>query len=323
MNVRRNYIWLAVVAVVVVGLAIFAVSKRSPAPFARPIPGSKWTSATTEPDVRVYMSDTGSIKTMKFEKYIEGVVAAEMDPQWPLEALKAQAIVARTFAIEELERRGGVAATHPGADVSTSFEEFQAYNASRVNDSVRRAVQETRGQIVTYQGKPIRAWFHADAGGQTALPEEGLKASIAAAGPFPYLRSVKVPWTAPNTDWTATFSREELRTAAARSGKDPGSFSTVALGTKGPSGRTIDIVIGGAKVPAVDLREALGSTRMKSTLLTSLTMSGDKVTMKGKGYGHGVGLAQWGARGMASQGKPAQDIITYFFSGARLSKLWS
>ncbi len=322
MNIRRNYVWLAVIAVVVVGLAVFALSKRSPAPYARPAPGSKWTQATTEPDIKVYMSDTGSIKTMKLEKYIEGVVAAEMDPSWPLEALKAQAILARTFTIEELERRGGVAATHQGADVSTSPEEFQAYNASRVSDNVRRAVQETRGQLITYRGKPIRAWFHADSGGQTALPEEGLKPSAAAGGPFPYLKSVRVPWTAPNTDWTATFSRDELRTAATRSGKDPGNFTTVSIGGKGPSGRAVDIVIGAARVPAVDLREKLGPTRMKSTLLTSVTMSGDKVTIKGKGSGHGVGMAQWGAKGMSSQGKTAQDIIAYFFSGVTLSKLW-
>jgi len=323
MNIRRNYLWLAVVALLVIGLGVWALGRGSRAPFARPAPNSKWTGATAEPDIRVYMNDTGTIQTMKFEKYIEGVVAAEMDPSWPLEALKAQAIVARTFTIEELERTGGVANIHPGADVSTSPEEFQAYNASRVTDTVRRAVAETRGQIITYQNRPIRAWFHSDSGGQTALPDEGLKPSAAAGGPFPYLKSVKVPWVAPDTDWTATFSREEVRSAAARAGKDPGNFTSVTIAKKGPSGRAVTISLGSVAVPAVDLREALGPTRMKSTLLTSLTLSGDTVTMKGKGSGHGVGMSQWGARGMAQAGKTAQDIINYFFSGVKLAKLWS
>ncbi len=322
MKLSRNHIWLAAVVLVVVGLGIFAWSRRAPEPYARPTPGSKWTSATTEPDVRVYMSDTGTIKTMKFEKYIEGVVAAEMDPSWPIEALKAQAVVARTFAIDELERRGGVASKHPGADVSTSFQEFQAYSASRVNDAVRRAVEETRGVIITYQGKPIQALFYSDAGGQTATPEEGLKASARAGGTYPYFKSVKVPWTSPTTDWTASFSLEELRSAASRAGKDPGTVSDVAVGRKGPSGRAIDIVVGSATVPAAELREALGSTRMKSTLLTSVSVSGGTVTMKGKGSGHGVGLSQWGARGMAAQRRTFREIIDYFYRGVKLSKLW-
>ncbi len=322
MKFRRQYAWYAALVLLVVALGYYAWTRHSPAPYARPAPNSKWTAATTEPDLRVYMSDSGKIETMKFEKYIEGVVAAEMDPAWPLEALKAQAVIARTFTIEELERRGGVASLHPGADVSTNPEEFQAYDASRVNDNVRRAVQETRGQILTYQNRPIRAWFHSDAGGQTATPTEGLGPSKNVSD-VPYVRSVKCPWTAPNTVWTATFTREEVRAAAARAGRDPGTVTNVAIGRKGPSGRAVDIVVGGAAVPAPELRKALGSTRMKSTLLTSITLEGDKVIMKGKGSGHGVGLSQWGARAMAEQGKDAREIINYFYSGVRLAKLWS
>lgn len=322
MNFRRQYIWYAALALIVIGLGYWAWARTSPGPYARPAPNSKWTRATSEPDIRVYRNDTGTIETMKFEKYIEGVVAAEMEPTWPLEALKAQAIIARTFTIEELERRGGVANLHPGADVSTSPEEFQAYNASRVNDNVRRAVQETRGQIITYQNRPVRAWFHADAGGQTATPTEGLGPGVKDVTDVPYLRSVKVPWTAPNTDWTATFSREEVRSATAKAGRDPGSVTNVAIARKGPSGRAIDITVGGASVPAPELRKALGSTRMKSTLLTSITMDGDRVIMKGRGSGHGVGMSQWGAKALADQGKDARQIINYFYKGVRIAKLW-
>jgi len=320
---RGNYVWPAVVAVLVIGLGYLSWSRLGPGPAARPAPSSKWTAATTEPDVRVYMSDSGTIETLKFEKYIEGVVAAEMEPSWPLEALKAQAIVARSFAIAELDRKGGVSSLHPGADVSTNPEEFQAYNPSRVTDNVRRAVEETRGQILTYGGRPVWAIFHADAGGQTATPAEGLGAAAGETTSYAYIRSVKVPWTAPNTEWTATFSGDELRAAATRAAKkDPGPVTAIAIGTKGPSGRALTVVVGSTSVPAPELRLALGSTRMRSNMLTSVAVAGGKVTMKGKGFGHGVGLSQWGARGMATEGGTAEDIVTYFFSGARTVKLW-
>jgi len=321
MNERRQWIWFAAVAVAVVGLGYLSWSRLGPAPLARPQPNSKWTSATTEPDVRVYMSDSGTITTMKFEKYIEGVVAAEVEPTWPLEALKAQAIVARSLTVWELENSGGVAKLHPGADVSTNFEEFQAYNASRVNDNIRRAVQETRGQIVVWQNRPAWALFCADSGGQTAKLDEG-GFTPPAGTDTPYLRNVSVKWTAPNPNWTATFSLEEVRAAAARAGRDPGAVTSVTIATKGPSGRALDLKIGNATVPAPKFRLAIGSTRMKSTWLTSVAIEGDKVTFKGKGYGHGVGMSQWGAQGMASAGRSNRDIIAYFYPGARIAKIW-
>jgi len=317
----REHFWFALTAVFVIGVGLISYTSLS-APFARPAPHPKWANITEEPVVNVYRADTGSIEPMKFEKYIEGVVAAEMDPSWPLESLKAQAIVTRTFTIEELQRTGGVADRHPGADVSTSYEEFQAFNAERVNDAVRRAVSETRGQIITYRGVPIRALFHSDAGGRTATLEEAFD-SDPETTPLPYIRSVRVPWTAPDTDWTAAFSREEIRRAVINAGgDDPGAFSSVAIGDKGPSGRALTLRVGDVVVSGPGLRKALGSTRMRSTLLTTFTMEGDQVTVEGKGFGHGVGMAQHAARTMASQGKKARDIIDFFFSGVGIEELY-
>jgi stage II sporulation protein D len=320
---QGKYVWMAVIAALVVGIGYLSWNRLAPGPAARPAPSSKWTAATEEPDVRVYISSSGAIETMPLEKYIEGVVAAEMEPTWPLEALKAQAIAARSFTIQELDRRGGVKSLHPGADVSTNPQEFLAYNPSRITDNVRLAVKETRGQILTYQGRPVWAIFHADAGGQTATAAEALGGAAGETVGYAYLRSVRAPWMAPNTEWTASFSRDEIRAAATRAAKkDPGPVTAIAIGTKGPSGRAMTLVIGGAQVPAPELRLALGSTRMRSTLLTWVGLSGDKVTMKGRGYGHGLGLAQWAARGMAAEGRKAEEIVAYFYRGARTVKLW-
>jgi stage II sporulation protein D len=133
---------------------------------------------------------------------------------------------------------------------------------------------------------------------------------------------VAVPWTAPDTEWTASFTKEEVRRAAAEVGRDPGDFAGVAIGKKGPSGRAVEISLGGTTVPAPEFRFALAPRRMKSTLLTSLRLEGGRVVMSGKGSGHGVGLSQHAARAMASQGQKAEDIIRFFFRGVDIKKMW-
>jgi stage II sporulation protein D len=319
MSFRREHLYFVLSAALVVIVGAAGILNLS-APFARPAPHPKWANITSEPEVNVHMADTGAIQRMKLEKYLEGVVAGEMENTWPLEALKAQAIIARTFTIEQLQRKGGVTDQIPGADVSTDHQLCQAYNAAKVNDDVRRAVEETRGLILTYRGVPVRAWFHADSGGMTATAEEGLGQ---ATGRLPYIRNIRVPWTAPNVEWTATFTQDEVRRAVAQvTGSDPGAFSSVAIGDKGPSGRALTLRIGNATVAAPEFRLAIGSSRMRSTLLTSLTMEAGRVRMTGRGYGHGVGMSQWAARRMAEEGRSAQDIARFFFPGARLTSMW-
>lgn len=318
MSLRREHIWFIAIAIAIVGIGLIAISRLS-APFARPAPHPKWANITQEPTVNVYMADTGAIQPMPLERYLEGVVAAEMDPDWPLEALKAQAIVARTFTIESLQRTGGVSDRRPGADVSTSHVEFQAYDASRVTDLVRQAVQETRGEILTYRGVPVRAWFHADAGGRTATPAEGLGVD----GELPYLRSEDAPWTSPDTEWNASFSKSEVRAAAIEAGAgDPGAITTVGIGQRGPSGRALTIDLGAVSVPAPEFRLALDPERMRSTLLTAISLTGDRVTMTGRGFGHGVGMPQWSARILAEQGRRAEDIVRQFYTGTRIEQMW-
>ncbi|WP_143299327.1 SpoIID/LytB domain-containing protein, partial [Carboxydothermus pertinax] len=136
----------------------------------KPIPPMK--KYRTEPTVTVFFNDTGQKKRMKLEEYIVGVVAAEMEPDWPVNALAAQAILARTFALENIES-GRVKKLH-GTDVSTNIEESQAYDEKRITDKVRKAVQMTRGEVVLYQGKFIKAWFNACDGGISASAKEGL-----------------------------------------------------------------------------------------------------------------------------------------------------
>jgi stage II sporulation protein D len=258
---------------------------------------------------------------MKMEEYIAGVVAGEMKPDWPVAALAAQAIVARTFTLEEIESKGGVPAR--GTQASTDIKEFQAYSAEDVNDNVKKAVDMTRGMVATYQGKPIRTWFHASAGGMTATAKEGL--NFREAEP-PYVQSVQSPDDLAPADvqnWTASFTKQEVMAALGKTGQNVTAVDSVEISQKGPSGRATTLVFNkNVSVSAPDFRVAIGSTVLKSMLLDKVSVDGDKVTFSGKGYGHGVGMSQWGANKMAAEGKKPEDIVGYYFKGITVEKRW-
>ena len=277
----------------------------------------------SEPQISVYMHETGEIKELGLEDYLAGVVAAEMDPAWADEALAAQAILARTFTLERMESTGGV--PDRGTDASTDIQEFQAYDEQRITDQVLKAVERTRGEVALFEDKLIKAWFFADGGGQTAASAlEGLAYD---KEPAPYIQSVEDPGSAvttpENKSWEATF---DLKTAQTKlkdfTGTDPGAINEVTILEKGPSGRVTSVKIGSLTTGGPSLRLALGSTEMKSTLLTKLAIQDGQLVAAGKGYGHGVGMSQWGAKALADQGKTGEEIIQYFFKDVTIEKLY-
>ncbi len=279
--------------------------------------------AGDEPVITLYVNETGEKKQIKIEKYIKGVVAAEMEPTWPIEALAAQAILARTFTLERMETTNGV--EKYGTDASTNVEEFQAYNPERINENVVKAVESTRGKVVKYQGKYIKAWFFSDGGGKTAASaEEGLAYK---KEPSPYVHSVADPGseitTEENKGWEARFPLAVVREKVKEiTGTDPGAITQAKITQKGPSGRVMEVQLGKVTVSGPALRLALGSEKMRSTLLTGFSISGGNLVVSGKGFGHGVGMSQWGARAMAEQGKTAEEIIRYFFKDVEITQEW-
>lgn len=285
--------------------------------------GQKERDTKEEPTISLFIEETGEKKDIKIEEYLKGVVAAEMDPDWPIEALAAQAIIARTFTIERIESGTGVPSR--GTDASTNVEEFQAYDASRINDKVSKAVERTRGEVVKYQGKYIKAWFFADGGGKTAASaEEGLAYT---KEPTPYIQSVTDPGfeitKAENKSWSTKFPLDFVRQSVKKaSGQDPGAISQISIVKKGPSGRVATLKVGNITVSGPALRLALGSEKMRSTMLTDIRVEGSSLIVSGTGFGHGVGMSQWGARAMAEQGKKAEQIIKYFFKDVQITKEW-
>ncbi|ABR46405.1 SpoIID/LytB domain protein [Alkaliphilus metalliredigens QYMF] len=286
-----------------------------------PIPDEITRGEGEEPVLKVYIHETGEIREMSIEEYLIPVVAGEMTNDWPEEALAAQAILARTFVMEFITDKGG--SKYEGAHVSTDIEEAQAWSEEEVNDLVTQAVETTRGQVMVYEGQYVKSWFHAHAGMQTATAQEGL--GFEAEEP-PYIQVIESPDSqeAPEDDanWTETFTKAEIIAAAQESGQEPGDFTAIEVAETGPSGRATQLQIGEATVAAPAFRIALDSTRMKSTKLESVQVEGDQVTMSGTGYGHGVGMSQWGAYQMAQDGSSAEDIVNHYFKDVQIMKLW-
>ncbi|MCR3921436.1 MAG: SpoIID/LytB domain-containing protein [Firmicutes bacterium] len=275
-----------------------------------------------EPELRVYIAGKNQVETMMMEKYIQGVVAAEMDPTWPKEALAAQAIIARSFTLQKIAENGGV--PNREAHASTDIKEFQAYDASRINDNVREAVQSTRGQVAVYGEDFIRGWFHAYAGPRTATAKEGLEFK----GPNPpYIRVVDSPAEdvipEEERNWQESFPLARVRTVTREiTGEDPGAVTKMEIADKGPSGRVVQFRVNDVEVSGPQMRLALDSTVMRSTYIEKIDIEGDKVTMSGSGYGHGVGMCQWGARGLAEDEKNAEEIVNYYYRNIDIVKLW-
>ena len=283
------------------------------------------------PVLQVYVVEEKRVEKKNLENYVEGVLAGEMKNDWPLEALKAQAILARTFVLKFIQEKES---QYSGADISTDIEEAQAYDASAVNERIRQAVRETRGLVLSCEGELPYAWFHAHSGGMTEYARAGLdweKDEPAYTQPSKGTEPESLTDVKENEQlqtaavWEADFTISELTAACQKQGISvkPHTGSELQIGQRGESGRAVTLEIDGQSVNASDLRLALGSTKMRSTLLTSLKMQNGKVHMAGKGYGHGVGMSQWGAYGMAQDGKTAEQIVKHYFQKVEITQAWN
>lgn len=279
--------------------------------------------------LRVYVVEDQQVEERELESYVEGVLAGEMKNDWPLEALKAQAILARTFVLKFVQEKES---QYPGADISTDIEEAQAYDASAVNERIQQAVEETRGLVLSCEGELPYAWFHAHSGGMTEYARAGLgweKDEPAYTQPSRGTEPEQLSDAKENqqlqaaAEWKADFTFAEWTAACQKQGVqvEPHAGSQLQISQRGESGRAVTLEVDGQSVNAADLRLALGSTKMRSTLLTSLKIENGKVHMAGKGYGHGVGMSQWGAYGMAQEGKSAEQIIKHYFQKVEIAQI--
>jgi stage II sporulation protein D len=247
------------------------------------------------------------INNLPFENYIEGVVASEVGKDWEIEALKAQAVISRTYAIFNKN------INTENIFHLTSTVLHQVYKGDNTDPLITQAVEGTTGEILTYEGNPINALYHATCEGKTELPEEVWVES------YPYIKSVECNGVnAPYESWQKKFTFDQIRRALEING-----ITDIYIDSYTSTGRakTLKIVTEASEleIKATELRKLLGYKALPSTLF-SVTKNDTEVIFDGKGYGHGVGLSQWGALEMARKGKTYKEILAHFYPGTTITK---
>ncbi len=264
------------------------------------------------------------IAVVPLEEYIKGVLFAEVPDSWPIEALKAQAVVSRTFVYRRIRQN-----KNRPYDVEDTVMD-QKYELGENSPGIDQAVRQTVGRVVLYQGEPIEAFFHSCSGGRTERSGDIFQKDL------PYLKSVPDPYCADSDKffWSFTRTGTEIKEAL-REYLDPGLFGrdlqAVKIRTRTGSGRVREFLLmfNGNESEIIDgnsFRIALDPTQFKSLLLESIRTQrrgADVIfTFQGRGYGHGVGMSQWGAYEMAMHGYSYQSIIAHYFSGTKIGFIW-
>jgi SpoIID/LytB domain protein len=358
------------------GLEVFTAEGRSSGVVSGPIEVVR--SADTELRVngRRYRGDftvirgpqglLSGVNRLPLEQYLRGVVAEEMPSSWPIEALKAQAVAARTYALANL---GGFEKYGYDLSATTKSQAYGGRDSERASSDA--AVDGTRALVATYDGRLISTYYHAHAGGRTDSAADiwGLDR--------PYLRGVAQTYERPYP-WMVVYTRRSLERlidkllpeATGQAGAAVGRLLRLTSGRPTPGGRSRDVTVVGTNgrytIAGERLRGAVGATRMKSLKFdlrawperaflgltgvaprtkasrfavrvggvpTILALTGigqvflpgpaasqtpGLFVIEGQGYGHGVGLSQWGAHEMATRGFTFESILTHFYQGVKV-----
>lgn len=263
------------------------------------------------------------------ETYLEGVLAGELPTSFPREAMRAQAIVARTYVLSQAAQTSQAAGTPLSVDdTGASDQEFGGISSDeKIRAKLRDAVTTTRGLVLISGGKPLRTWYHSTCGGQTcpATVVFRVPPSIAVAARATGLGGAPCAFctASPKYRWKdAALSADAVVKAAGLKGM----LESFAVGetTLGGRAATFEIRAGGktARVSAAEFRIAVGARSLPSTWVDSTAIKGKDLVLSGRGWGHGVGLCQFGAKGMADKSVAAEAIVEHYYSGAELKRLW-
>jgi len=267
--------------------------------------GDRWYRGTTR---LIRQGDyLSAINHVDLEHYLYSVVGAEAVSSWPMEALKAQAVAARSYA---LYKRDTEANSIYDVDTTISTQVYKGLDTEYT--TTHNAVNDTHGQIMTYQDKVILAAFHSSSGGYTENVEDIW------TSPLPYLRSVvDYDHEAPVFEWQQIIPVSKIKDLVAGVGRIKGLKPEKMT----PRGRVITMTVigdrGTKSVSGKDLRKVLD---LRSTLFRVAT-EGDNLRIKGRGFGHGLGLSQWGAYYLAKQGVNYHQILVHYYQNANLTRL--
>lgn len=276
--------------------------------------------------IKFLHAGNGQIEEINLDEYLYGVVSAEMPATYEIEALKAQSAVARTYTIYQIQNNKN---KHEGAHICDSYECCQAWiskeeryakweeNERESNwQKIIKAVNETAGKIITYQGKPINAFFHSNSGGVTES-----SVNIWGGVEYPYLKSVETSGEEGYSQYSSevSFTQEELlnkiKEKYPNAQIDFNVENNIQILEYTDSGRVRTIKFGNTQVAGTEARTILG---LRSTNFVVNKKEG-KVIFSVIGYGHGVGMSQTGADSLAKAGKGYEEIIKHFYTGVEIT----
>lgn len=281
------------------------------------------------PQISIYNHNTGKIQQMDIEEYLCGVLSGEMPSDFDIEALKAQAVAARTYVIYNQEHESS---EHKGAAVCTDYTHCQEYKSyeelkeSKGEDwiknsypKIKQAVSETKGHIITYNDEPIVPLYFSTSSGKTENSEEVFSTA------YPYLRSVDSPYDEQSPKYESTFeiSNKDFVSKLEHSYSDISITennlnSQIKILSRSDGGSVEKIKVGNKELTGRDIRNILNLNSANFEIKFD-TNSIDFVV---KGYGHGVGMSQWGAQGMAEEGYKYYEILSHYYKDTTIKDLY-
>lgn len=257
------------------------------------------------------------VDELQLEDYLVGLINCEISSQWPMESIKAQAVIARSYALYQREVRKN-AQYHLESSIMD-----QVYDGCDIEDSrAARGVSETAGEVLTFDGRVIQAFYHSNCGGHTEAVENVWGYSL------PYLQGVDCKYciTAGSGKWEQTISLKTIESLLKAGNVPVYGLREIKAGRRNKSGRLNDLILltsrGSLTISGNNFRKAIGYSVIKSTNFEVKTIGAD-VFFSGVGYGHGVGLCQWGAKQRAEDGFDYREILSYYYPGTKLEKIHS
>jgi stage II sporulation protein D len=272
-------------------------------------------------NVAIFRSKLDKVENIPLEEYVAGVVASEMPSIFEIEALKAQALSARTYIMKLLVQQGG-GVKGKNADVTDTVQHQVYKNRDELKEQwkdkfdvnmkkVEEAVTATKGQVLTYKQELIVAPFFSMSNGYTESSEDVWGSE------YPYLQSVTSQWEkeVPNFTSEVKKSVSEVEKALGVKVNKDGSVGTIVSRTKG--NRVGDVSFNGKKITGKDIRAKLG---LRSTDFV-WKQQGSEIIITTKGFGHGVGMSQYGANEMAKEGKVYNEIASHYYKGTEIMQV--
>ncbi|MCA9400370.1 MAG: SpoIID/LytB domain-containing protein [Candidatus Omnitrophica bacterium] len=256
------------------------------------------------------------VNKLPLERYIKGVLYHEVTDRWPMEAMKAQAVAARTYAVYQLESN-----QKQFFDVTSDIysQVYGGRSAEKFRTNI--AVDETRGEVLTYNGKIVPAYFHSNCGGHTEDVRELWNHDLEPL----YGRICEFCSNAAHSHWKRNFQSSEVQKTLNERGMNVGLIKEIIIKDKNQSGRirTLEIHTREGKTHTISgkkFREYLGPNQLKSNKY-DIVMKGYYFDVIGQGWGHGVGMCQWGAYEMARKRNTYTEILQYYYPHALISQL--